>query len=62
MVIDPFGVKEVARVEVRVEDYTAEGESLMGEGDGIIFIIFDRHINKITIRNKIGDLHRNIVS
>lgn len=62
MIVDPFGVEEVARIEVGVEDYAAEGESLMGERNSIIFIIFDRHINKINIRNKIGALHTNIAS
>lgn len=62
MVVDPFGVEKVARIEVRVEDYAAEGECFMRERNSVIFIIFDRHINKINIRNKIGALHTNIAS
>lgn len=57
MIVDPFCVEEVARVEVGVDDYAAEGECLMREGNCVIFIIFDIHINKINILNKIGDLH-----
>lgn len=49
MVVDPFGVEEVARVEVGVEHYAAEGESLMGERDSVITIIFVRHLIKLTL-------------